>query len=62
VKTQIESWTVWILVRIQIVTANLDPEVLQWPGGIVIALFIWLYVVARQFWSVGAGRPGALLG
>jgi hypothetical protein len=30
---QIESWATWILVRIQFVTANLDPEVLQWPGG-----------------------------
>jgi hypothetical protein len=61
-KTQIESWAAWILVRIQIVTANLDPEILQWPGGIVIALFLWLYVVARPSWSVGAGGPAALLG
>jgi hypothetical protein len=61
-KTQIESWAAWILVRIQIVTANLDPEILQWPGGIVIALLFWLYVVARPLWSVGAGGPAALLG
>jgi hypothetical protein len=61
-KTQIESWAAWILVRIQIVTANLDPEILQWPGGIVIALLLWLYVVARPLWSVGAGGPAALLG
>jgi hypothetical protein len=54
-KTQIESWTACILVRIQMATANLDPEVLQWPGGSVIALLLWLYVVARPFWSVGAG-------
>jgi hypothetical protein len=60
-KTQIESWAAWILVRIQIVTANLDPDVLQWPGGIVIALLLWLYLVARPFWSV-AGHPAALLG
>jgi len=43
-KTQITSWAAWILVRIHIVTATLDPEVLQWPGGIVIALLLWLYV------------------
>jgi hypothetical protein len=61
-KIQIESWAAWILVRIQIVTANLDPEILQWPGGIVIALLLWLYVVARPLWSVGAGGPAALLG
>jgi hypothetical protein len=29
---KIESRTAWILVRIQIVIANLDPQVLQWPG------------------------------
>jgi hypothetical protein len=56
-KTQIESWAAWGLVRIQIATANLDPEVLQWPGGSVIAVLLWLYVVARPFWSVGAGGP-----
>ena len=54
-KTQIESWVAWILVRIQIATANLDPEVLQWPGGSVIAVLLWLYVVARPFCSLGAG-------
>jgi hypothetical protein len=56
-KTQIESWMAWMLVRIQIVTSNLDPEVLQWPGGSIIALFLWLYVVAKPFWSAGAGGP-----
>jgi hypothetical protein len=60
--TQIASWAVCILVRIQIVTANLDREVLQWPGGIVIALLLWLYVVARPFWSVRAGGHAALRG
>jgi hypothetical protein len=43
-KTQITSWAAWILVRIHIVTANLDQEALQWPGGIVIALLLWLYI------------------
>ena len=56
-KTQIESWAAWVLVRIQIATANLDQGVLQWPGGSVTALLLWLYVVARPFWSVGAGGP-----
>jgi hypothetical protein len=53
-KTQIEIWVAWILVRIQIVTANLDPEILQWPGGFVIALLLWLYAAARPLCSVGA--------
>jgi hypothetical protein len=43
-KTQIASWAAWILVRIQFVTATLDPQVMQWPGGIVIALLLWLYI------------------
>jgi hypothetical protein len=51
-KTQIESWAAWILVRIQIVTANLDPEILQRPGGIVIALLLWLYAVARPLMPI----------
>jgi len=58
-KTQIESWAAWILVRIQIITSNLDPEVLQWPGGIVIAVLLWLYVVARPSWLVGEGGSAA---
>jgi len=59
---QIESWAAWILVRIQIVTANLDPEVLQWPGGSLIASFLWIYVTARSFWSVGTDGSAALSG
>lgn len=51
-----------MLVKIQMVTANLDPEVVQWPGGVVIALLLWLYVEARPFWSVGAGGPATLRG
>jgi hypothetical protein len=46
-KSHIASWAACVLVRIQVVTTHLDPEVLQWPGGTVIALLLWLYVVAR---------------
>jgi hypothetical protein len=59
-KTKIESWVAWILVRIQIVTANLDPEVVQWPGGMIVALLLSLYLVTRPFRSAGAGSPAAL--
>ena len=57
-KTQIEIWAAWILVRIQIVTAKLDPEILQWPGGIVIALLFWLCFLKgpRFALSVQTGR------
>jgi hypothetical protein len=50
---QINSWAAWILVRFEIVTATFDPEVLQWPGGSVIAAVLWLYRTALWFWSVG---------
>jgi hypothetical protein len=42
-KRQNESWTAWILVRSQIITANFDPEVLQWPGGSIVAACLWFY-------------------
>jgi hypothetical protein len=61
-KTQIESWVTWILIRFQILSANLNPEVLQWPGGSFIALLLWLYIVTRPFWSVGTGGSAALRG
>jgi hypothetical protein len=44
----LESWAARNLVRFQIVIANLDPEVLQWPGGSLIASLLWLSVMARQ--------------
>jgi hypothetical protein len=48
-----ESWAARNLVRFQIVAANLDPEVLQWPGGGLIASLLWLCMMARSLWSVG---------
>jgi hypothetical protein len=38
----------WIAARIQIVSANFDPEVLQWPGGSLIAIFLWLYATVHH--------------
>jgi len=61
-KRQIESWAAWILAKIQIVIANFDPEILQWPGGSLIASFLWLYVTARSLWSVGTDGSAALSG
>jgi hypothetical protein len=50
---QLNSWAAWILARMEIMTATFDPEVLQWPGGSVIAAALWLYGTARWFWPVG---------
>lgn len=50
---QINSWAAWILVRIQLITTTFDPEILQWPGGSLIAPGLWLYVSVRSVWSVG---------
>lgn len=52
-KNQIASRASWLLVKIQVFNASLDPEVLQWPGGIGIALILWLYVVVPRT----AGKP-----
>jgi hypothetical protein len=57
-KAQINTWAASIIVRIQFMTADFDTEVLQWPGGTLIALFLWLYVTASSFWSVSPhGSP-----
>jgi hypothetical protein len=52
----------WIFVRFRFVTANFDPEVLQWSGRRLIPSFLWLYVAARLFWSAGSGSSVALAG
>lgn len=57
-KTQIEFWTAWILGKIQLVAANFDVEVLQWPGGGLVAPFLWLYVTGRSFWPLDLRRVG----
>ena len=61
-KTQIDSLAAWILTRIQNVTANFDPEVLQLPGGSLIASLLWIYVTVRSFSSVGTDGSAALSG
>jgi hypothetical protein len=62
VTSRFESWAARSLVRLQIVTANLDPEILQWPGGSLIAPLLWLCVMAQSFWSVGTVARLHLLG
>ena len=45
---QIESWATWSLLRMQFVTANLDAEVLQWPGGSLIATFLCIVAMIKS--------------
>ena len=46
-KRHIAWWAVWVLVQSQNVIASLDPEVLQWPGGALVAPLLWLFLTAR---------------
>jgi hypothetical protein len=32
---------------IQMMGANFDPDVLQWPGGAIIAMILWLYATVK---------------
>jgi hypothetical protein len=56
-KQQIESWAERLAAIIQIVGANFDPAVLQWPGGSFIATFLWIYATITVAWM---GRHGQL--
>jgi hypothetical protein len=40
---QLESYAARIAARIQNVGAEVDPDLLQLPGGSVIATLLWLY-------------------
>jgi hypothetical protein len=40
---ELESYAARIATRIQSVGAEVDPEILQLPGGSVIATLLWLY-------------------
>jgi len=42
-KEQLESCAARIAARIQNVGSDMDPELLQLPGGSVIATLLWLY-------------------
>jgi hypothetical protein len=40
---QLQSYAVRFAARLQDVSADMDPEILQLPGGSVIATLLWLY-------------------
>jgi hypothetical protein len=53
---RIEKWATWIVARIQNVGATVDPEVLQWPGGSLIAMFLLIYSTAAAMASAREAR------
>jgi len=42
-KNLLESGATWSSGTILAIVANFDPEVLQWPGGSVVAMLLCLY-------------------
>lgn len=50
-KQQFELCVTWFAATIQSVAASFDPEVLQWPGGSFIAIFLWLYATVTVAWD-----------
>lgn len=42
-REQIESYAARIAASLQNVSADMDPDILQLPGGSVIATLLWLY-------------------
>jgi hypothetical protein len=42
VLAQIEALTFSLLAMLQNVAASLDPDILQWPGGSILAPALWL--------------------
>jgi hypothetical protein len=47
VKQLIEQCATWIVAKIQILSATFDPEILQWPGGALIAMLLLAYTAIK---------------
>jgi hypothetical protein len=47
-KAQLESYAARFAAQIQHVSAEVDPEILQLPGGSVIATILWLYAAGSE--------------
>jgi hypothetical protein len=47
-KDQIESYAARLAARIQSAGVDLDPDILQLPGGSVIATLLWLYAKGSE--------------
>jgi hypothetical protein len=48
-KREIKFCVTWIFLRLQFVTATFDPDIVQRPGGSLIAFFLSLNVTVRSF-------------
>jgi hypothetical protein len=48
---KLKSYSAWIVGKIQSLGAMFDPEVLQWPGGAVIALFFLCCATVSLAWG-----------
>jgi hypothetical protein len=47
---RLESYAARIAARIQHVGTEVDPEILQLPGGSLIATLLWLYTKGADCW------------
>jgi len=56
-KYVLESVATWTSVTMLSIVANFDPEVLQWPGGSVVAMLLAIYATIA---AVFAGPLGGL--
>jgi hypothetical protein len=57
-KKCIKIWVTWIVGKIQNVGATVDPEILQWPGGGLIAVLLLIYsTAAMAVLSARGSRP-----
>jgi len=51
---QVQSGETWVVGKLQSLSALFDPEILQWPGGLVIAPLLWFCAVVSL--ALGFGR------
>jgi hypothetical protein len=49
-RSRIEALTFRLLAMLQNVAASLDPDILQWPGGSIIAPALWLFGNRTMKW------------
>ena len=56
----LKSYATWIVDKLQILGATFDPEILQWPGGTVIALVVWGYTIVSLACGLGRAAPAQI--
>jgi hypothetical protein len=48
---RLKSLSSWVVGKLQGFGAMFDPEVLQWPGGAIIAVFFLCYATLSLAWG-----------